>query len=126
MQVKKKRDSNRSTGNMLEGAAGPRKNSSCFSNIKIFLIAECALMLAQGTVGAYLVSYTLWAPRERGGGEGVLCYPGCMLAYGASGGFPTRMRSPKSPLRRFMSLRRPSLTLTVVAACRVFSASVNR
>lgn len=56
MQVKKKRDSNRSTGNMLEGAAGPRKNSSCFSNIKIFLIAECALMLAQGTVGAYLVS----------------------------------------------------------------------
>lgn len=35
---------------------GLRKNSSCFSNIKIFLISECALMLAQGTVGAYLVS----------------------------------------------------------------------
>uniref|UniRef100_A0A665UWK0 Solute carrier organic anion transporter family member n=1 Tax=Echeneis naucrates TaxID=173247 RepID=A0A665UWK0_ECHNA len=32
------------------------RNSSCFSNIKIFLISECALMLAQGTVGAYLVS----------------------------------------------------------------------
>lgn len=62
MQVKKQRDSNRSTGNMLEGAAGPRKNSSCFSNIKIFLISECALMLAQGTVGAYLVSCTLGLP----------------------------------------------------------------
>uniref|UniRef100_A0A8C6TZ72 Solute carrier organic anion transporter family member n=1 Tax=Neogobius melanostomus TaxID=47308 RepID=A0A8C6TZ72_9GOBI len=35
---------------------GLRKKSSCFSNIKIFLISECALMLAQGTVGAYLVS----------------------------------------------------------------------
>lgn len=70
MQVKKKRESNRSDGNMLEGAAGPRKSSSCFSNIKIFLIAECALMLAQGTVGAYLVSCTLWASRERGGGGG--------------------------------------------------------
>uniref|UniRef100_A0A8C2XTC1 Solute carrier organic anion transporter family member n=1 Tax=Cyclopterus lumpus TaxID=8103 RepID=A0A8C2XTC1_CYCLU len=35
---------------------GLRKNPSCFSNIKIFLISECALMLAQGTVGAYLVS----------------------------------------------------------------------
>lgn len=34
------------------------KSSSCFSNIKIFLISECALMLAQGTVGAYLVSGT--------------------------------------------------------------------
>ncbi|XP_073692072.1 solute carrier organic anion transporter family member 3A1 [Garra rufa] len=33
-----------------------QKKTSCFSNIKIFLIAECALMLAQGTVGAYLVS----------------------------------------------------------------------
>ncbi|KAI5619392.1 solute carrier organic anion transporter family member 3A1, partial [Silurus asotus] len=30
--------------------------TSCFSNIKIFLVSECALMLAQGTVGAYLVS----------------------------------------------------------------------
>ncbi|KAM8750557.1 solute carrier organic anion transporter family member 3A1 [Acanthopagrus schlegelii] len=55
MQVKKHRDSDRSGGNMLEGD-GLRKNSSCFSNIKIFLISECALMLAQGTVGAYLVS----------------------------------------------------------------------
>uniref|UniRef100_A0A8C8DE55 Solute carrier organic anion transporter family member n=1 Tax=Oryzias sinensis TaxID=183150 RepID=A0A8C8DE55_9TELE len=32
------------------------KKTSCFSNIKIFLVSECALMLAQGTVGAYLVS----------------------------------------------------------------------
>lgn len=56
MQVKKQqRDSNRSSGDMLE-RDGPRKKSSCFSNIKIFLISECALMLAQGTVGAYLVS----------------------------------------------------------------------
>uniref|UniRef100_A0A3P9K4B5 Solute carrier organic anion transporter family member n=1 Tax=Oryzias latipes TaxID=8090 RepID=A0A3P9K4B5_ORYLA len=55
MQVKKQRDSSRSGGDMLEGES-PTKNPSCFSNIKIFLIAECALMLAQGTVGAYLVS----------------------------------------------------------------------
>lgn len=34
-----------------------QKKTSCFSNIKIFLVSECALMLAQGTVGAYLVSY---------------------------------------------------------------------
>ncbi|XP_075998525.1 solute carrier organic anion transporter family member 3A1 isoform X2 [Genypterus blacodes] len=51
MQVKKHRDSPRS-----EADAAERKNQSCFSNIKIFLISECALMLAQGTVGAYLVS----------------------------------------------------------------------
>ncbi|XP_068595270.1 solute carrier organic anion transporter family member 3A1 [Brachionichthys hirsutus] len=56
MQVKKKnRNSGRSGGDMLEGD-GPRKKSSCFSNIKIFLVSECALVLAQGTVGAYLVS----------------------------------------------------------------------
>ncbi|KAK5605422.1 Solute carrier organic anion transporter member 3A1 [Crenichthys baileyi] len=56
MQVKKHRDPERSGGgDMLESDA-LRKNSSCFSNIKIFLISECALMLAQGTVGAYLVS----------------------------------------------------------------------
>ncbi|XP_068168542.1 solute carrier organic anion transporter family member 3A1 [Antennarius striatus] len=55
MQVKKDRNSDRSGEDMLEGD-GPRKKSSCFSNIKIFLISECALMLAQGTVGAYLVS----------------------------------------------------------------------
>lgn len=53
--MKKHRDSDRSGVDMLEGD-GLRKNSSCFSNIKIFLISECALMLAQGTVGAYLVS----------------------------------------------------------------------
>ncbi|XP_054475885.1 solute carrier organic anion transporter family member 3A1 [Anoplopoma fimbria] len=55
MQVKKHRDSDRSGGDILEGD-GLRKNTSCFSNIKIFLVSECALMLAQGTVGAYLVS----------------------------------------------------------------------
>ncbi|XP_054909363.1 solute carrier organic anion transporter family member 3A1 [Poeciliopsis prolifica] len=56
MQVKKHRDPGSSSGgDMLEGDTH-RKNSSCFSNIKIFLISECALMLAQGTVGAYLVS----------------------------------------------------------------------
>lgn len=55
--MKKHRDSDRSGGDTLEGD-GLRKNSSCFSNIKIFLISECALMLAQGTVGAYLVSAT--------------------------------------------------------------------
>lgn len=55
--MKKHRDSERSAGDGLEGD-GLRKNSSCFSNIKIFLISECALMLAQGTVGAYLVSAT--------------------------------------------------------------------
>ena len=33
-----------------------KKKVSCFSNIKIFLVSECALMLAQGTVGANLVS----------------------------------------------------------------------
>lgn len=36
-----------------------QKKTSCFSNIKIFLVSECALMLAQGTVGAYLVSMSL-------------------------------------------------------------------
>nr|XP_057931187.1 solute carrier organic anion transporter family member 3A1 isoform X1 [Doryrhamphus excisus]XP_057931189.1 solute carrier organic anion transporter family member 3A1 isoform X1 [Doryrhamphus excisus] len=56
MQVKKHREeSNRGGGTMLEVDV-PRKKTSCFSNIKIFLISECALMLAQGTVGAYLVS----------------------------------------------------------------------
>ncbi|XP_077328679.1 solute carrier organic anion transporter family member 3A1 isoform X1 [Lithobates pipiens] len=33
-----------------------KKRTSPFLNIKIFLVSECALMLAQGTVGAYLVS----------------------------------------------------------------------
>ncbi|KAM6961089.1 solute carrier organic anion transporter family member 3A1 isoform 2-T2 [Aplochiton taeniatus] len=53
MQVKKQRDSERSEDILQRDG---RKNVSCFSNIKIFLISECALMLAQGTVGAYLVS----------------------------------------------------------------------
>lgn len=48
MQVKKQRGS--------EDPQRDDKKPSCFSNIKIFLVAECALMLAQGTVGAYLVS----------------------------------------------------------------------
>ncbi|XP_046889713.1 solute carrier organic anion transporter family member 3A1 isoform X1 [Hypomesus transpacificus] len=50
MQEKKQRGLERNSGDIQ------RKKSSCFSNIKIFLISECALMLAQGTVGAYLVS----------------------------------------------------------------------
>lgn len=50
MQEKKQRGLERKSGDIQ------RKNSSCFSNIKIFLVSECALMLAQGTVGAYLVS----------------------------------------------------------------------
>ncbi|ROL43219.1 Solute carrier organic anion transporter family member 3A1 [Anabarilius grahami] len=49
MQVKKQRGS--------EDPQRDDKKPSCFSNIKIFLVAECALMLAQGTVGAYL-----WQP----------------------------------------------------------------
>lgn len=50
MQVKKKRSSEDPQRDDI------KKKASCFSNIKIFLVAECALMLAQGTVGAYLVS----------------------------------------------------------------------
>ncbi|XP_024064634.2 solute carrier organic anion transporter family member 3A1-like [Terrapene carolina triunguis] len=50
-----------SAGGELQGDEAQRnkkrkKKVSCFSNIKIFLVSECALMLAQGTVGAYLVS----------------------------------------------------------------------
>lgn len=41
-----------------------QKKTSCFSNIKIFLVSECALMLAQGTVGAYLVSMSVHARAE--------------------------------------------------------------
>lgn len=41
-----------------------QKKTSCFSNIKIFLVSECALMLAQGTVGAYLVSLLRGATRR--------------------------------------------------------------
>ncbi|TWW67168.1 Solute carrier organic anion transporter family member 3A1 [Takifugu flavidus] len=40
-----------------------QKKTSCFSNIKIFLVSECALMLAQGTVGAYLCDHILQLPR---------------------------------------------------------------
>ncbi|XP_036399817.1 solute carrier organic anion transporter family member 3A1-like [Megalops cyprinoides] len=54
MQVKKQRCSDRDTGDMQRD--DNQEKSSCFSNIKIFLVSECALMLAQGTVGAYLVS----------------------------------------------------------------------
>ncbi|KAG7473261.1 hypothetical protein MATL_G00093790 [Megalops atlanticus] len=54
MQVKKQRCSDGRTGDVQR--EDPEKKSSCFSNIKIFLVSECALMLAQGTVGAYLVS----------------------------------------------------------------------
>ncbi|KAI4905277.1 hypothetical protein NFI96_022699 [Prochilodus magdalenae] len=51
MQVKTQRSSSEDAPR-----DGMKKKTSCFSNIKIFLVAECALMLAQGTVGAYLVS----------------------------------------------------------------------
>uniref|UniRef100_A0A3B3R472 Solute carrier organic anion transporter family member n=1 Tax=Paramormyrops kingsleyae TaxID=1676925 RepID=A0A3B3R472_9TELE len=54
MQVKKPRCSDMSTED--EQRDDSQKKSSCFSSIKIFLVSECALMLAQGTVGAYLVS----------------------------------------------------------------------
>uniref|UniRef100_A0A8C9SFM8 Solute carrier organic anion transporter family member n=1 Tax=Scleropages formosus TaxID=113540 RepID=A0A8C9SFM8_SCLFO len=54
MQVKKQSCSLTSGGD-TQPADDPPK-SSCFSSIKIFLVSECALMLAQGTVGAYLVS----------------------------------------------------------------------
>uniref|UniRef100_A0A8C1J4K8 Solute carrier organic anion transporter family member n=1 Tax=Cyprinus carpio TaxID=7962 RepID=A0A8C1J4K8_CYPCA len=50
MQVKKQRSSEDPERDDM------KKKPSCFANIKIFLVAECALMLAQGTVGAYLVS----------------------------------------------------------------------
>ncbi|MBN3307771.1 SO3A1 protein, partial [Amia calva] len=54
MQVKNQRCPDRSAGDIQREDS--QKKSSCFSNIKIFLVSECALMLAQGTVGAYLVS----------------------------------------------------------------------
>ncbi|XP_041966588.1 solute carrier organic anion transporter family member 3A1 [Alosa sapidissima] len=54
MQVKKQRSSERSPEDTQRDDV--QKKKSCFSNIKIFLVSECALMLAQGTVGAYLVS----------------------------------------------------------------------
>lgn len=51
-------------GDEAQGNKKRKKKVSCFSNIKIFLVSECALMLAQGTVGAYLVS--VCRPRARG------------------------------------------------------------
>ncbi|XP_077420946.1 solute carrier organic anion transporter family member 3A1-like [Vanacampus margaritifer] len=62
MQVKNQMCSERIGGGGGGGDDDPeqddvsQKKTSCFSNIKIFLVSECALMLAQGTVGAYLVS----------------------------------------------------------------------
>ncbi|VTJ84202.1 Hypothetical predicted protein, partial [Marmota monax] len=43
-----------------------KKKVSCFSNIKIFLVSECALMLAQGTVGAYLGYLPRLTPKDKG------------------------------------------------------------
>ncbi|KAM9311922.1 solute carrier organic anion transporter family member 3A1 [Gastrophryne carolinensis] len=43
-------------GEQAQSKKKKRRRASCFLNIKIFLVSECALMLAQGTVGAYLVS----------------------------------------------------------------------
>lgn len=56
MQVKHQMCSERSSSTDDPEQDDNEKKTSCFSNIKIFLVAECALMLAQGTVGAYLVS----------------------------------------------------------------------
>ncbi|XP_053722349.1 solute carrier organic anion transporter family member 3A1-like isoform X1 [Synchiropus splendidus] len=56
MQVKNQLCTERSGADEPEPEPDSQKKSSCFSNIKIFLVSECALMLAQGTVGAYLVS----------------------------------------------------------------------
>ncbi|XP_018594913.1 solute carrier organic anion transporter family member 3A1-like [Scleropages formosus] len=56
MQVKKPRCSDATTSTGHEQTDESQKKTSCFSSIKIFLVSECALMLAQGTVGAYLVS----------------------------------------------------------------------
>lgn len=55
MQVKNQICTERSSTDEPEQDENQKK-TSCFSNIKIFLVSECALMLAQGTVGAYLVS----------------------------------------------------------------------
>ncbi|RVE74893.1 hypothetical protein OJAV_G00026380 [Oryzias javanicus] len=55
MQVKSQICAERSSADDPEQDDSEKK-TSCFSNIKIFLVSECALMLAQGTVGAYLVS----------------------------------------------------------------------
>lgn len=56
MQVKSQICTERSSADDPEQDDNQKK-TSCFSNIKIFLVSECALMLAQGTVGAYLVSF---------------------------------------------------------------------
>ncbi|XP_063781805.1 solute carrier organic anion transporter family member 3A1 [Pseudophryne corroboree] len=59
MQGKKNRSSGGRSGDVQGDEAQrkkKKKKTSCFLNIKIFLVSECALMLAQGTVGAYLVS----------------------------------------------------------------------
>ncbi|KAM8974503.1 solute carrier organic anion transporter family member 3A1 [Pelodytes ibericus] len=59
MQGKKTRSSSGRSGDVQGDEAQrkkKKKKASCFLNIKIFLVSECALMLAQGTVGAYLVS----------------------------------------------------------------------
>ncbi|XP_063170532.1 solute carrier organic anion transporter family member 3A1 isoform X2 [Candoia aspera] len=68
MQAKKSRGSSTGGGGGGGGGAGElqgdeaqrakkrKKKGSRFSSIQIFLVSECVLMLAQGTVGAYLVS----------------------------------------------------------------------
>lgn len=62
-----------------------QKKTSCFSNIKIFLVSECALMLAQGTVGAYLVSCSARA--------GASTSPVYILFWGGGGaGWGVRLR----------------------------------
>ncbi|XP_026528821.1 solute carrier organic anion transporter family member 3A1 [Notechis scutatus] len=65
MQAKKSRGSSTGggsgSGGELQGDEAQRakkrkKKDSRFASIQVFLVSECVLMLAQGTVGAYLVS----------------------------------------------------------------------
>ncbi|XP_049639252.1 solute carrier organic anion transporter family member 3A1 isoform X2 [Suncus etruscus] len=56
MQGKKPGSVGEPPGDEAQRHKKKKKKASCFSSIKIFLVSECALMLAQGTVGAYLVS----------------------------------------------------------------------
>lgn len=94
-------------GGELPGAGAARQRRrrrkvSCFSSIQLFLVSECALMLAQGTVGAYLVSAPLPAEprtggscRERGAarraeprGSAAACVRVCVRVSDSSPAFP--------------------------------------
>lgn len=62
MQGKKPGSVGEPPGDEAQRHKKKKKKASCFSSIKIFLVSECALMLAQGTVGAYLVSGSVPTP----------------------------------------------------------------